>query len=213
VQEGPYLKCVNASCPAKLVASIKHLASRDAFDIEGLGDKTARLLVEKGLVKDLADLFRLTKEDLLKLPAQHFPRLENLMRATEEDLMKIKGIGPETARAIVKYFRDEHNRSTIEKMFKYGVKILYEEEDKGPLAGKTFVFTGELECCPRSKAKKMVEELGGNVANSVSRKITYLVVGKNPGSKLQKAQKYGIPTLTEEEFLKMLEEARKQVGG
>jgi len=249
VREGPYLKCVNASCPAKLVASIKHLASRDAFDIEGLGDKTARLLVERGLVRDLADLFRLTKEDLLKLPgfaevsaeqlylaiqrakkvpyhrfiyalgipsvgqatakllAQHFPRLEDLMRATKEELMQIKGIGPETANAVVKFFEDEHNRRMIEKMFKYGVKVLYGEEESGPLSGKTFVFTGELNCCPRSKAKKMVEDLGGSVANSVSRKVTYLVVGKNPGSKLQKAQRYGIPTLTEEEFLRMIEEA------
>ncbi len=253
VQEGPYLKCVNASCPARLVASIKHLASRDAFDVEGLGDKTARLLVEKGLVKDLADVFKLTKEDLLKLPgfaevsaeqlylaiqrskkvpyhrfiyalgipsvgqatakllAQHFPRLEDLMKATKLDLMKIKGIGPETANAIVKYFQDEHNRRTIQKMFQYGVKILYEDESRGPLAGKIFVFTGELDCCPRSKAKKMVEELGGSVANSVSRKVTYLVVGKNPGSKLQKAQRYGIPTLSEEEFLRMIEEARKRI--
>ncbi|NPA80615.1 MAG: NAD-dependent DNA ligase LigA [Thermotogae bacterium] len=252
VREGPYLKCVNASCPAKLVASIRHLASRDAFDIEGLGEKTARLLVERGLVKDLADIFRLTKEDLLKLPgfadvsaeqlalaierakkvpyhrfiyalgipsvgqatakllAQHFPRFEDLMSATEEELMRIKGIGPETARAIVKYFSDEHNRRTIEKMFKYGVKILYEDEREGPLAGKIFVFTGELDCCPRSEAKRMVEDLGGSVANSVSRKVSYLVVGKNPGSKLRKAQRYGIPILTEEEFLKMIEEAKRK---
>jgi len=250
VKEGPFLKCVNASCPAKLVASIRHLASRDAFDIEGLGEKTARLLVERGLVKDLADIFRLTKEDLLKLPgfadvsaeqlalaikrakkvpyhrfiyalgipsvgqatakllAQHFPRFEDLMNATEEELMRIKGIGPETARAIVKYFSDEHNRRTIKKMFEYGVKILYDEEKRGPLNGKTFVFTGELECCSRSEAKKMVEELGGNVANTVSRKITYLVVGKNPGSKLQKAKRYGIPILSEKEFLEMIERAK-----
>ncbi|MEO0138947.1 MAG: NAD-dependent DNA ligase LigA [candidate division WOR-3 bacterium] len=252
-QEGPFLKCLNLSCPAKLSASIKHLARREAFDIEGLGDKTAKLLVEKGLVKDIADIFNLKKEDLKRLPgfsdvsseqlilaierskrikldrfihalgipgvgeatakllAEKFKDLESLMKASKYELMKIKGIGPETANAIVKFFSDERNRSSIKKMLEYGVEVYYGEEKKGPLSGKVFVFTGELDCCPRSKAKQMVEELGGQAADTVSKRVHYLVVGKNPGSKLQKAQKLGIKIIDEKEFLEMIEEAKKSI--
>jgi DNA ligase (NAD+) len=251
--EGPFLKCLNLSCPAKLSASIKHLARREAFDIEGLGEKTAKLLVERGLVKDIADVFNLKKEDLKRLPgfsdvsaeqlvlaierakkirldrfihalgipgvgeatarllAEKFKTLSALMNASKFDLMRIRGIGPETADAIVKFFSDERNRNSIKKMLEYGVEVYWGEEKKGPLSGKVFVFTGELDCCPRSKAKEMVEELGGQTADTVSKRVHYLVVGKNPGSKLQKAQKLGIKIISEEEFLKMLEEAKKSI--
>jgi len=251
--EGPFLKCLNLSCPAKLSASIKHLARREAFDIEGLGEKTSKLLVERGLVKDIADVFNLRKEDLKRLPgfsdvsaeqlvlaierakkirldrfihalgipgvgeatarllAEKFKTLSALMNASKFELMRIRGIGPETADAIVKFFSDERNRNSIKKMLEYGVEVYWGEEKKGPLSGKVFVFTGELDCCPRSKAKEMVEELGGQTADTVSKRVHYLVVGKNPGSKLQKAQKLGIKIISEEEFLKMLEEAKKSI--
>ncbi|MFZ8825343.1 MAG: NAD-dependent DNA ligase LigA [Candidatus Caldipriscus sp.] len=251
--EGPFLKCLNLSCPAKLSASIKHLARREAFDIEGLGEKTSKLLVERGLVKDIADVFNLRKEDLKRLPgfsdvsaeqlvlaierakkirldrfihalgipgvgeatarllAEKFKTLSALMNASKFDLMRIRGIGPETADAIVKFFSDERNRNSINKMLEYGVEVYWGEEKKGPLSGKVFVFTGELDCCPRSKAKEMVEELGGQTADTVSKRVHYLVVGKDPGSKLQKAQKLGIKILSEEEFLKMMEEAKKSI--
>jgi len=251
--EGPFLKCLNLSCPAKLSASIKHLARREAFDIEGLGEKTSKLLVERGLVKDIADVFNLRKEDLKRLPgfsdvsaeqlvlaierakkikldrfihalgipgvgeatarllAEKFKTLSALMNASKFDLMRIRGIGPETADAIVKFFSDERNRNSIKKMLEYGVEVYWGEEKKGPLSGKVFVFTGELDCCPRSKAKEMVEELGGQTADTVSKRVHYLVVGKDPGSKLQKAQKLGIRIISEEEFLNMLEEAKKSI--
>jgi DNA ligase (NAD+) len=251
--EGPFLKCLNLSCPAKLSASIKHLARREAFDIEGLGEKTSKLLVERGLVKDIADVFNLRKEDLKRLPgfsdvsaeqlvlaierakkirldrfihalgipgvgeatarllAERFKNLSALMNASKFELMRIRGIGPETADAIVKFFSDERNRNSIKKMLEYGVEVYWGEEKKGPLSGKVFVFTGELDCYPRIKAKEMVEELGGQTADTVSKRVHYLVVGKNPGSKLQKAQKLGIRIISEEEFLKMLEEAKKSI--
>jgi DNA ligase (NAD+) len=251
--EGPFLKCLNLSCPAKLSASIKHLARREAFDIEGLGEKTSKLLVERGLVKDIADVFNLKKEDLKRLPgfsdvsaeqlvlaierakkirldrfihalgipgvgeatarllAEKFKTLSALMNASKFELMRIRGIGPETADAIVKFFSDGRNRNSINKMLEYGVEVYWGEEKKGPLSGKVFVFTGELDCCPRSKAKEMVEELGGQTADTVSKRVHYLVVGKDPGSKLQKAQKLGIRIISEEEFLKMIEEAKKSI--
>jgi DNA ligase, NAD-dependent len=194
--EGPFLKCLNLSCPAKLSASIKHLARREAFDIEGLGEKTSKLLVERGLVKDIADVFNLRKEDLKRLPgfsdvsaeqlvlaierakkirldrfihalgipgvgeatarllAEKFKTLSALMNASKFEMMRIRGIGPETADAIVKFFSDERNRNSIKKMLEYGVEVYWGEEKKGPLSGKVFVFTGELDCCPRSKAKE-----------------------------------------------------------
>ena len=251
--EGPFLKCLNLSCPAKLSASIKHLARREAFDIEGLGEKTSKLLVERGLVRDIADVFNLRKEDLKRLPgfsdvsaeqlvlaierakkirldrfihalgipgvgeatarllAEKFKTLSALMNVSKFELMRIRGIGPETADAIVKFFSDERNRNSINKMLEYGVEVYWGEEKKGTLSGKVFVFTGELDCCPRSKAKEMVEELGGQTADTVSKRVHHLVVGKNPGSKLQKAQKLGIRIISEEEFLKMLEEAKKSI--
>ncbi len=248
--EGPYLKCLNLSCPAKLAASIRHLAKREAFDIEGLGEKTSKLLVSRNIVKDISDIFKLRKEDLIHLPgfsdisaeqlilainrakritlerflyalgipgvgevtakllARHFKNLDDLMNVGRFELLRIKGIGPETANAIEKFFKDSRNRESIKKMLEYGVEIISEKVE-GPLSGKVFVFTGELDCCPRSVAKKMVEELGGQTADNVSRRVHYLVVGKKPGSKLQKAQKLGITIIDEKEFLRMLEEARK----
>ncbi len=249
VREGAYYKCVNIACPAKLKGMLKHMASRHALDIEGLGEKIAQLLVDRGLVKDPADLFYLKKEDLLRLPgfaeksaqnlldqiekakriplsrflfalgipgvgshtakilAQHFETLDDLMKASETDLLSIPGIGPETARSIVTFFREPRNREVIQKFLKAGVTPLPEkrkEVKESPLAGKTVVFTGALKSMTREEAQRLVEELGGHAASSVSRKTDFVVVGENPGSKYQKALQLGIKILTEEEFLKLV---------
>ncbi len=249
VREGAYYKCVNIACPAKLKGMLKHMASRHALDIEGLGEKIAQLLVDRGLVKDPADLFYLKKEDLLRLPgfaeksaqnllnqiekakriplsrflfalgipgvgghtakilAQHFETLDDLMKASETDLLQIPGIGPETARSIVTFFREPRNREVIQKFLKAGVTPLPEkrkEVKESPLAGKTVVFTGALKSMTREEAQRLVEELGGHAASSVSRKTDFVVVGENPGSKYQKALQLGIKILTEEEFLKLV---------
>jgi len=246
VKEGAYYKCVNISCPAKLVQAIKHFASRRAMDIEGLGGKTAELLVERGLVKDLSDIYYLEKKDLLGLPgfaeksaqnlieaiersknptlarfiyalgipnvgeytaqvlARHFGSWEILSRASLPELLEIKGIGPETARSVVSFFQEARNRQTVERMFQAGLKPKEEVQPKeSPLAGKVVVFTGALSSMTRDEAKALVEELGGTVSNSVSRKTDLVVVGENPGSKYQRAQQLGIKTLKEEEFLKL----------
>ena len=246
IREGAYYRCVNASCPAKLVQAIKHLGSRRALDIEGLGEKTARLLVERGLVKDLADIFYLKREDLLTLPgfaeksadnlikaienaknpplarfiyalgipnvgeytagvlAERFKSWERLAKATYDELVSIKGIGPETAESVVKFFRDPHNRKMLEKMFNAGVKPQAVEEVKeSPFKGKTVVFTGALKSMTRDQAKALVERLGGKVSNSVSRKTDLVVVGENPGSKYNRALQLGVKIINEEEFLKL----------
>ncbi|RMD69740.1 MAG: NAD-dependent DNA ligase LigA [Gammaproteobacteria bacterium] len=234
-------------CPAQRKERIKHFASRRAMDIEGLGDKLAEQLVEKGLVETVADLYSLTKEQLLslermgdksaenllraiersksttlprflyalgipevgeataKLLAEHFGSLEALMNASEEELMQVPGIGPVMAHNIVTFFRQPKNREVIERLLKAGVHWP-EIKKKGPrpLEGKTFVFTGALSSMTREEAKARVEALGGHVSESVSKKTDYVVVGKNPGSKLERARALGIPTLDEEAFLKLL---------
>jgi DNA ligase (NAD+) len=247
-KEGAYHRCVNASCPAILVQSIKHLASRRAMDIEGLGGKVAQMLVEKGLVKDLADIFTLRMEDLKALPgfaelsaqnirdaieaakevplhrfiyaigipnvgeytaqllAEYFGTLESLAEATEGELTSIKGIGEETAKSITAFFRDPHNQEMIQKMLASGVKVIpvQREDAELPLKGQTVVFTGTLSSMDRNRAKELVEQAGGRVTNSVSKKTNLVVVGENPGSKYQKALSLGVKTVSEEGFLDMV---------
>ena len=247
-KEGAYHRCVNASCPAVLVQSVKHLASRRAFDIEGLGGKVAKMLVEKGLVKGLADVFSLTVDELLTLPgfaevsaknlvdaienskkvplhrfvyaigipnvgeytaqllAEHFGSLDELASATMDRLVGIKGVGEETARAIAAFFEEERNRKMIASMLASGVTILSPPRDEAtqPLKGKTVVFTGTLSSMDRNRAKELVEQAGGRVTNSVSKKTDLVVVGENPGSKYQKALNLGVKTVEEEGFLEMV---------
>ncbi len=242
-------RCPNINCPAKIKEAIKHFTSRNAMDIEGLGKERVNLFIERGLIKDMADIFYLKKEDLIGLPgfaekaaqnlidaieaskevplhrfifalgirnigehaatllAKKFGRIERLMKATMEELLEIEGIGPETADSVVEYFSSKRNIQMIEKMFKAGVKPKpYEEKKGGKLAGLTFVFTGALESFSRSEAERIVKELGGDVASSVSRKVNIVVVGKEPGSKLEKARSLGIKTIDEREFLKMIKD-------
>jgi DNA ligase (NAD+) len=138
--------------------------------------------------------------------ANHFLSLENLQKASLEELQKVKEIGPVVAKSIFEYFRDKRNLKFIEKLKKCGVEI--ESPAKSlkstKLKGLIFVFTGTLKSMTREEAKKKVLELGGGVSDSVSRKVSFLVLGEGPGSKLEKAKKLGIKILSEEEFLKMI---------
>ncbi len=250
VKEGAYLKCINLACPAKLEAALRHMAGRRALDIEGLGKKTAELLVRRGKVQDPADVFFLRAGDFQDLPgfaeksiqnllqaidrarriplhrflfalgipgvgeqvartlAREFRTLKALQRANEEALMRVEGIGPELARNITRFFKEPHNQRILAKFLK---AITLEEEpeteqDVMPFAGKTFVFTGALASMTRDRARELVESLGGKVSSSVSRKTSYVVVGENPGSKLDRARELGVPVLSETEFLNMLKD-------
>ncbi len=249
---GTLIRCSGGLyCPAQRKAAIKHFASRRAMDIQGLGEKLIDQLLEKGLVRDVADLYHLTADQLARLErmgpksaqnliaalekskhttlarflyalgirevgevtaqilADHFGSLERLMNADEAELARIPGIGPVVAKHIVTFFRQPHNREVIEKLRRAGVH--WEEGEKAaapkPLAGKSFVFTGTLSSMTREEAKRQVEALGGHVTNSVSRKTDYVVVGENPGSKLDKARRLGVEILDEAEFLALLRQA------
>lgn len=248
--QGGYYYCPNASCPAQLRGRIKHLASRKAFDIDGLGEKIVEQFMKEGLIRDLADVFCLKKKDFIELErfaeksasnleeeiekskkisfsrflyslsirhigerlaqiiSENFSDLKSLMEASEERLMEIPTVGPEKAKSIVSFFKEEKNRRVIEKMLDAGVKIEYKPRNVGtihelPLRGKTFVFTGALESLTREEAKRIVEELGGRVSSSVTKKTDYVVSGEDPGSKLDTAKSLGIKIIDEEEFKKL----------
>jgi DNA ligase (NAD+) len=243
--DGAYLKCVNITCPAQLKGHLLHWASRDAMDIDGLGESIVESLVDQNMVKTVADLYTLTVQDLLTLPrlaeksatklyqniqhskdrpffrvlyglgiprvglktaqilAEHFGSMNALMSASEEDLMNIEGIGPETAETIVKALRSPHVHELIDRLQSLGLRM-EEESVEGPLKGLTFVFTGTLSSMSRSDAAKIVQSLGGKIANSVSKNVDYVVVGEDPGSKLDKAQKLGLNIIDEQTFLKMV---------
>jgi DNA ligase (NAD+) len=145
-------------------------------------------------------------EHISKILAKEFGALENVMKAEVEDLTAIDEIGPEIAAGIVQFFHEPENKIVMEKFRKAGVmpqKVEAAAQDS-PLQGKSFVFTGTMESMPRSKAKTVVESLGGQVHSSTTGKTTYVVAGRDPGSKLDKAGSLGITVLSEEEFLKLV---------
>ena len=247
VKEEAIHRCIGLDCPAQLKGRIKHFASKRAMDIDGLGVKLIDQLVDKGLVKDVADIYYINKPQLIELErmadksaqniidaiersktkplskflyalgirhagettaedlARQFPRLDDFFHLSEEDLMEVEGIGPEVAASVVQFFRDKKNKESIERLRKAGVKVIEPRgKEKGKLAGKTFVFTGALKGFQRDEGRNLVESLGGMTASSVSKKVDYVVVGEDPGSKFDKAKELGIKTLTEEEFKKMI---------
>ena len=248
VKDGAYYRCSNINCPKVLKESIKHFVSRKAMNIDGFGDKIIEQLVDKGIVKDVSDIYKLDKETLMgldrvgeklaenlitaikrskgttfakfiyalgirhvgefvaKLLAERFKNLENLKKATKEELLEIDGVGEEIADSVVSFFSEKKNLETIDKLLSYGIHFEDEtEKKKSSIAGKSFVFTGTLSK-PREYFKELVEKYGGIVRNSVSKNLDYLVVGENPGSKLQKAQKAGVEIITEQQLIDMLED-------
>ena len=131
--------------------------------------------------------------------------IEGLLSAKEEDISGIMGIGPRIAHSVFEYFNDPQNRTLVERLKQAGLKMEREKKaiKKGPLVGKTFIITGKLERMPRSAAERWIEERGGTILASVSKKLDFLVVGADPGSKLAKATKLGVPEITEKKLFEM----------
>jgi len=225
--------------------------------VEGLGERTAQLLVEHNLVQDAADLYYLKREDVLELEGFAEKSTDNLLAAIEaskdrplaqviaalgirgvggtvaqllvqysserrsldrlaaasrEELEGVAGLGPHTAGAIVEWFACPRNQEFVEKLRRAGVKLeqetpqLWPVSDRatGPLAGLTFVITGTLSR-PRQEVAEAIEQHGGKVTGSVSRKTSYLVVGEAPGgAKYRKAQQLGVPIVDEAQLLRMI---------
>jgi DNA ligase (NAD+) len=238
-------RCVNANCPAKLQGSILHFASRSVMNIEGMGDSLVSQLTDRGLVKDVGDIYELTKDKLLtlerigdksaenllaeiersrKLPlerviyglgirfvgertaeflAEHFGSMDALMKASVDELKEVNEVGPRVAESIRQFFDEPRNQELVKHLRKYLTFTGKKKERGTALAGKTFVLTGTLANYSREDAKRMIEDAGGKVSGSVSKKTDYVVAGEDPGSKLDKAKELGVKVIDEEEMLEL----------
>ena len=136
--------------------------------------------------------------------ARRFQTIDNLSQASMSDLKSLNDIGPEAAQAIYEWFHNKQNREFISRLKKLGIRIINEGRSK-KLQGKKFVITGVLKHYSRQEIKDVIVNLGGEASDSISKNTTYLIVGKNPGSKLEKAKKLGVKVISEEEFLRMIE--------
>ncbi|MGM9669678.1 MAG: NAD-dependent DNA ligase LigA [Faecousia sp.] len=247
-EDGAFLRCTGAECPAQLARNIAHFVSRDAMDIEGLGSAIVEALIEGGQIKSPADIYYLSldqlktlwksgsraaekllsaieaskEQDLSRLIyalgirqvgaktgrvlAGTFGSMDALMNATCEELTEVPDVGAVTAQSIAEWFAQPQSRHMIERLRAAGLNF----ENKRVItdtrfAGKIFVLTGALTKFTRDEATEKIELLGGKASGSVSKKTTYVVAGENAGSKLKKAQELGIPVLTEDEFLEMIQ--------
>jgi DNA ligase (NAD+) len=239
-------RCVNANCPAKLLGSILHFASRGVMNIDGMGEALVTQLIDKGLVKNVADIYDLNKKDLLSLErfadksaqnilneienskqlplerviyglgirfvgertaqflAEHFGSMEALANAGVEELQNVNEVGPRIAESIAEFFSISANRKLVERLRAAGLALKGEKKERGTkLAGKTFVLTGTLAKHTRDEARKMIEDAGGKVTGSVSKKTDYVVAGSDAGSKLDKAKELGVAVIDEKEMEKL----------
>ena len=247
-EDGAFLRCTGAECPAQLSRNIAHFVSRDAMDIDGLGSAIVEALIEKGLIKSPADIYYLGLEDIAslwksgttaakkllaaiekskqqdvsrliyalgirqvgaktgKVLASAFGSLDALMNASIEELTAIPDVGAITADNIHNWFAQEQSVHLIARLRQAGVnftsmRVLSDDR----FTGKTFVLTGALSKFTREEATEKIELLGGKTAGSVSKKTSYVVVGENAGSKERKARELGIPILSEDDFLAMIQ--------
>mgnify|MGYP004651394365 FL=1 len=250
-EDGAFLRCTGAECPAQLSRNIAHFVSRDAMDIDGLGSAIVDALIEKGYLKSPADIYYLTPEEvgslwqkgdtaakkLLaaiedsksrdvsrliyalgirqvgvktgKVLATAFGSLDALEQASVEALTEVPDVGEVTAGFIADWFAQPQSRHLLERLRQAGVNFrsLRQVGDQR-FAGMTFVLTGALSRFTREEATEQIENLGGKVSGSVSKKTKFVVVGENAGSKERKARELGIQILTEDEFLDLIREDR-----
>ena len=244
-------RCTNPVCPAKVKARILYFSSRKAMDIEGLGEVLTDTLVDSGRIKDVADLYTLTVDDIAslermaeksgtnlidqveasksrglqrllygldirhvgeryaKILANHFRDIDKIAAASVEVLDDIPEIGLAVAESVFEWFRNEHNRDVLERLRTSGVLMQIDESTTASLderfVGKTFVLTGKLERFTRDEAAKLIEERGGRVSSSVSKKTDFVVAGSDAGSKLTKAESLGVAIIDEVAFDLMID--------
>ena len=223
------IRCTGIECPAKLFRNLVHFVSREAMNIDGLGENIISQLLERNLIHNIADIYTLKFEDIasLKKNGKKFAQnlidsintskendlyrlitalgirhIDNLMEANSEELAMINDIGPIVANSIREFFIQEQTIDLITKLKQEGVNTrnLEEEISDNRFEGKTFVLTGSLEKYTRGEISDIIEKMGGKTSNSVSKKTDYVVAGEDAGSKLKKARDLGVTVLTEEEF-------------
>jgi DNA ligase (NAD+) len=247
-KEGVYIRCVNPDCLGQLKERLRYFAGRDQMDIENLGPALIEQLVESGLVKNFADLYKLQKSDLMTLErmgeksaenviaaiekskarplwrlvaalgirhiggqsadilAEHFGSLDALMAADVEALQTVEQIGPKIAESVYEYFRNPANRAVIEGLLTAGVRPEQPKKVRraGELAGKTIVVTGTLEKFTRPQIEQAIKQAGGKPSSSVSKKTDFVLAGKEPGSKLDKARQLGVKVMDEKQFQEII---------
>ena len=249
VDEAAWRCTAGLYCPAQRKQALLHFASRRAMDIEGLGEKLVDQLVDRGLVRDPSDLYRLDTGALAGLDrmadrsaakliaaiersrdttlarfvyalgirnvgeatakdlARHFGILDALMNAGVEDLEQVRDIGPVVAASIAGFFSEPHNRAVVQSLRSRGVRWTGQGDPRrlqGHVDGRTFVLTGTLPTLSREAASARIEAAGGKVSGSVSSRTDYLVVGKDPGAKYDKARELGVSILDEAGLLVLL---------
>ena len=245
-------RCLNLECPAIVRGAIEHWVSRDAMDINGVGEKLVKQLVSENHITSIADLYDLTSEQLQTLDrlgqksadkvvaaiaqsktkpwarvlyglgirhvgsvnaqtiADNFPNVELLTNASPEAIASIFGIGEEIAQSIYEWFRKDANQNLVQRLKASGLQFVGEKKSDQAIAinpniaGKIFVVTGTLPTLKRDEAKDLIKSAGGKVTDSVSKKTNYLVVGEEAGSKLDKAQSLGVPCLSEDDLLELI---------
>ncbi|MFL0506454.1 NAD-dependent DNA ligase LigA [Ureibacillus sp. 179-F W5.1 NHS] len=248
------LRCVNPTCPAQIAEGIKHFVSRNAMNIDGLGEKVVEQLLRENYIRDVSDLYHLEAEQLVKLErmgeksaknlveaierskensmerllfglgirhvgekaakllAETFESMDALMAAKEEEITAIYEIGGKMADSIVTYFDSDEVQALITRLKEAGVNMLYKgkkvqvEMGNNPFAGKTIVLTGKLSQLTRNEAKAKIEELGGTVTGSVSKKTDLVIAGEDAGSKLTKANELGIEVWDENRLIEQLQQ-------
>ena len=152
----------------------------------------------------LANYLSSVSEDGDEMKFHRLGSIEKLKKTTKEELERIPDVGPEVSESIYKWFRQKRNQKLIHDLLRVGVKILLPEKVSKKLIGKTFVLTGSLETMTRDEAKEKIRLLGGEISETVSKKTDYVILGKEPGSKFEKAKELGVKTISEKEFLNML---------
>lgn len=245
--------CPNNLCPARKIENIIHFVSRDAMNIDGMGETVIEDLYNEGFIKDITDIYNINdyKDELInlegygtkkienlvagiekskenslekllfglgirnvgaktaKILARYYKNINNLINASLEELTSINDIGSVIADSIDKYFKDEDNIKIINKLKEFGINMDYinnsSYEEKDEFKGKTFVLTGTLVNITRDRASEIIENLGGRVSSSVSKKTSCVIVGDNPGSKYDRAVELNIPIWQEEEFMDKIE--------
>ena len=249
-QRGAHLFCMNRrTCKPQAVARLAHFAGRNAMDIDTFSEKTAELLYDRLNVRDCADLYRLTVDDLLPLDGFQQKRAENLIAALDksrscaldaflfalgipnvgrktarelasrfgsldalkaasvEELTAIPDVGEIVAGSVVEFFSFHENVEMVERLLDAGVNPKHESETlSGSLTGKTVVVTGTLPTLSREDAERLIVLHGGRAAGSVSKKTSFVLAGEKAGGKLAKAESLGVPVVSEEAFMRMLEQ-------
>ncbi|MGM0324049.1 DNA ligase [Enterococcus sp. AZ078] len=247
------LRCINPKCPAQIKEGLNHFVSRNAMNIDGLGPRVLAQMYDKQLVTDVADLYKLTEEELLtldkikeksanniltaihdskdnsverlifglgirhvgskaaKILAEHFGDLETLSKSDFESIIALDTIGDTIADSVVTYFSNEEVHDLMSELKQAGVNFEYKgirssqiETIDSPFKEKTVVLTGKLTRFTREEAKETIENLGGKVTGSVSKKTDIVVAGEDAGSKLTKAQELGIDVWSEEKMAEAL---------